>query len=331
VVAGKSTSLTLLGSNGSVGSRWGFRGTEDLGGGLKANFDLESGFDASTGAAQNSFAFFDRQAWVGLSSDGYGEVRFGRQQTPFFYFNGNLDAFGGATYGSGYNNFSQWQSRINNDISYISPKIANTQVELHYSVGGIAGNFAGNAAYQAALSTQQGPVYFAAAYFRASSNANTNHVQQIMAGANYDWGRGKVYLGFFRSNDVISASTGNALSNPAGKYDPTLGVVANTAGNYHNTYSLSADYRITPAFKVGAGYTLMRDTSSLGNNGKEFALIATYALSKRTVLYSTAARLINSNTAQFKIADAAITTGAFLTPGPGQSETAVQIGMRHSF
>jgi predicted porin len=76
---------------------------------------------------------------------------------------------------------------------------------------------------------------------------------------------------------------------------------------------------------------MMRDSSSLGNNGKEFALIATYALSKRTVLYSTAARLINSNTAQFKIADAAITNGYFLTPGPGQSESAVQIGIRHAF
>jgi predicted porin len=60
-VGGKSTSLTVLGSNGLSTSRYGLKGVEDLGGGMKANFDIEGGFDPSTGAQQNSFRMFGLQ------------------------------------------------------------------------------------------------------------------------------------------------------------------------------------------------------------------------------------------------------------------------------
>jgi hypothetical protein len=82
-VAGKSTTLVALGNNGELTSRWGIRGSEDLGGGYHAIFDLESGFDPGTGAVQNAYRFFDRQAWVGVAAP-YGEVRLGRQNTPMF-------------------------------------------------------------------------------------------------------------------------------------------------------------------------------------------------------------------------------------------------------
>ncbi|MDY7578827.1 porin [Herbaspirillum sp. RTI4] len=329
-VGGKHTSLTVLGNNGEMTSRWGIRGNEDLGGGYKTTFDLENGFDPGTGQQQNSFRLFDRQAWVGISGN-FGEVRAGRQNTPMFAYSGNMDAFGAATYGSAYNNFSNWLARVDNDISYTSPKIYNSQIELHYSLGEKAGNIAGNAVYQAAGQTQQGPVFFALAYLTAANATNTNRVQEFMAGGNVEYGHGKVYLGYFRANEVISATTGNALSNPAGKYDPTVGPVGNTPGNYHNTYSVSADYRVNPATTIGAGYGLIKDSSAFGNNARQVSLIVNYDLSKRTRLYSVASRLNNSNTAQFKMAGASITTGSFLTPGAGQSETGVQVGIRHLF
>ncbi|MFK4441796.1 putative porin [Caballeronia udeis] len=329
-VGGKSTSLYVLGNNGELTSRWGLRGTEDLGDGYKTTFALESGFDPGTGKQQNSYRLFDRQAWVGISAP-YGEVRFGRQNTPMFGWSGNMDAFGAATYGSGYNNFANWLARVDNDISYISPKLANTQVELHYSVGGQPGTLAGNAVYQAGVQTTQGPVYFAAAYLNAANATNTNRVQEIMAGGNYDYGHGRVYIAFFRANEVISATTGNALSNPAGKYDPTVGPVSNAAGNYHNTWSFSADYRFSPALSVGAGYAFITDSSSLDNNARQMSAILNYDVSKRTRLYAVVSRLNNSNSAQFKMAGASITTGSLLTPDGGQSETGVQFGIRHLF
>lgn len=69
------------GTTGIGGSRWGLRGTEDLGNGVKAVFQLESGFTADTGAQGQGGRLFGRQAWVGLSSATLGEVRFGRQET----------------------------------------------------------------------------------------------------------------------------------------------------------------------------------------------------------------------------------------------------------
>lgn len=329
-VSGKNTSLVTLGNNGEMTSRWGLRGTEDLGGGYHANFQLENGFDPGTGSVQNSYRFFDRQAWVGVSGP-YGELRFGRQNTPMFAWSGNLDAFSAATYASGYNGFANWQARVDNDISYQSPKFAGTQAELHYSVGGKAGTLAGNAVYQAAVQSKQGPVYMAFAYLNAANATATNRVQEVMAGANVDYGLGKVYFGYFRANDVISSTTGNALSNPAGKYDPSVGVVGNTAGNWHSTFSLSADFRFNPFLSVGAGYAYTKDSSALGNDAGEFGAIVNYDLSKATRIYATVADLKNYHGAAFKLVGASITSGTYLTPGAGQSEFGAQIGFRHLF
>lgn len=329
-VGGKSTHLVVLGSNGLSTSRFGLKGVEDLGGGYSARFDLEGGFDPSTGAGQNQYRTFDRQAWVSIASP-YGELRMGRQESAMWYYSGNLDAFGAATYASGYNNFAQWLARVDNDIAYFSPKFYDTVAEIHYAPGGLAGNFPGNSVFQAGVQSNQGPVYLAAAYLQAANEGNTNRVKQLMAGGNYDYGHGKLYLAFFRTNDVISATTGNALVSPGGKFDPAVGAVSNTPGDYHNTYSVSADYRINPAATVAAGYAYIHDSSSLHNNAEQFSLMATYSLSKRTTLYADVTRINNDNTAQFKMGDAATTTGTFLTPDKGKDQTGAQVGIRHLF
>ncbi|MBB3213065.1 putative porin [Herbaspirillum sp. Sphag1AN] len=329
-IGGQKTNLSLVGNNGEMTSRIGFKGKEDLGQGYFAAFNLESGFDPSTGALQNSYRLFDRQAWVGLGG-GFGEVRVGRQNTPMFNYAGNMDAFGAATYGSAFNNFANWLARVDNDISYVTPKFSNTTVELHYSPGERAGTSVGNAVYQLGSQTQQGPISFATAYLRANNATNTVSVTQLMAGGNYDYGNGKVYLAFFRTNDVISTTTGNALTNPAGKYDPSGSVVGNVAGNYHNVYGLSLDYRLTPALSVGGGGGYIQDSSSLDRNAKQFGLILNYDLSKRTRMYSVVSRLVNENGAAYKMTGASLTTSQALSPQAGASEFGFQLGIRHMF
>jgi predicted porin len=330
-VGGKHVSQTMVGNNGESTSRFGLQGKEDIGGGYRINFTLENGFDLGTGQQQNSFRLFDRQAWVGLSG-GFGEFRVGRQNTPLFLLRNNMDALGGVTYGSGFNNFSMNQVRIDNDIAYFTPKFYNSQLEFHYAIGGVAGDAAANAVYQVAAQTKQGPLVAVAAWFRATDATNTNSVTQIMAGANYDYGYGKVYFGFFRTNDVISATTASVLTNPGGKNDPTKGLIGTTqSGNYHNTYSFSANYRVNAVFTVGAAYAFIKDSSALGNDAQEYSLIANYDVSKATRFYAVATRLNNSHTAQFKLTDASVTVGQFLTPDPGQSVTGFQLGILHAF
>jgi len=330
-VGGKNESLWVVGNNGEMTSRIGFRGKEDLGGGYYTSFNLENGFDTSTGAQQNSYRLFDRQAWVGLGGSDVGEVRAGRQNTAMFVYSGNMDAFGAATYGSAFNNFANWLARVDNDISYLSPKFANSTLELHYSMGEKAGTTSGNGVYQLGFQSQQGPLYIGSAYLNANNTTNTVNIKQFMLGGNYEYGVGKVYLGFFRTNEVISSTTGNAFTNPAGKYDPTGSVVGTTAGNYHNTYSLSADYRINAQTTVGAGGGYIKDSSSYNNNAKQFSVILNYDISKRTRVYAVASRLINENTAAFKMTGASLTASQALSPQAGASETGIQIGVRHMF
>ena len=88
---GSVSSIKRMGSGGFLGSRLGFRGTEDLGGGLRASFVLEHGFNSDDASATP--VFWNRQAYVGLGG-GFGDVLLGRQYTPTFLVHATYDAFG---------------------------------------------------------------------------------------------------------------------------------------------------------------------------------------------------------------------------------------------
>ncbi len=99
---GGSGSLTRMPGLGvSVPSRLGFRGTEDLGGGLKAIFTLESGFGTDSGTLNQGGRFFGRQAFVGLSGD-WGSVTLGRQYSMLFWSQLDADILGPNAYGAGW-------------------------------------------------------------------------------------------------------------------------------------------------------------------------------------------------------------------------------------
>ncbi|PMY01052.1 porin, partial [Pseudomonas sp. GW460-13] len=89
--------LFRMSSGGLSGSRWGLRGVEDLGSGLKALFVLESGFGLDDGKSQQGGRLFGRQAYVGLESDQVGRVTFGRQYTSLFDMMANFSPTGYAT------------------------------------------------------------------------------------------------------------------------------------------------------------------------------------------------------------------------------------------
>ena len=88
--SGHSNVETITGQ--TSGSRWGLRGSEDLGGGLKAIFTLENGFDTSNGKLLQGGREFGRQAFVGLSSDTWGAVTLGRQYDPMTELVGEIAA-----------------------------------------------------------------------------------------------------------------------------------------------------------------------------------------------------------------------------------------------
>jgi hypothetical protein len=93
----KAQSLYQYGDGVAQGSRWGLRGSEDLGNGLKAIFVLENGFNSGTGAAGQGGDLFGRQAYVGLTQDGVGSLTLGRQYSFSTDYLGGSYANGGQT------------------------------------------------------------------------------------------------------------------------------------------------------------------------------------------------------------------------------------------
>ncbi|VWC55047.1 porin [Burkholderia aenigmatica] len=122
--AGKRVSLDSLG--GIFGSRWGMTGSEDLGGGLKAIFTLESGINLNNGAFGQGGTAFGRQAFVGLSSDRLGSLTLGRQYDMIFYFPEPVTAEGllggpASSHPGDLDNAAN-TIRVNNAIRYIPPR-----------------------------------------------------------------------------------------------------------------------------------------------------------------------------------------------------------------
>ena len=123
-----------VGSSGQWASRFGLRGTEDIGGGNHINFDLQNGFNPNDGTFATPGSLFNRAAWVGVSG-GWGELRAGRQNSPVFNDQGGLDAFGASTQASGFSNFMTFTVRTSNTVSYTSPTLAGLQFSLYAGLG----------------------------------------------------------------------------------------------------------------------------------------------------------------------------------------------------
>lgn len=334
-----SSGNSILGLNDgtSLRSRWGLRGAEDLGAGLKAKFTLEQGFAADSGSFADSSRMFDRQAWVGLETPA-GEFRFGRQNTITFFVGGAVDWTERTTFGSVINTFGV-PSRYDNDISYKTPRMAGFQAEVHAALGEQANHLGRQNIYQAGVDYTNGPFRVGYNILDAKFPGNTATVTKDIlyhnAYANYDYGMGKVYLAFVRSNNSTSSAAGNNagtvlsnISNPNNFFAGT-----NTDANrYYNVYQISADYKVTPAVRVGALVGYMKDSTAAKNDVIGGNIGAYYDMSKRTQLYGMANYMKNKNAAGFRFSGSAgpsaNLTGADVN---GQSMTGLQVGMIHKF
>jgi predicted porin len=121
-------------SGNQSSSRFGFRGTEDLGNGLKAIFNLEAGTAIDTGAGDS--ALFGRRAVVGLEG-GFGTLTLGREYSPIAAIAGATDAFGQGFYGSNLSAFTtnRLTRRLANSVNYKSPSWNGLKLLAAYSAG----------------------------------------------------------------------------------------------------------------------------------------------------------------------------------------------------
>ena len=276
--------------NGLNGSRWGVRGTEDLGGGLKAGVVLEGGVLADTGSLAQGGRGFGRQAFVSLSSTNLGELRLGRQYILEDSVMGLSNPFGNALVnnpGTGVNNMGKalplWLNapRADNVFQWQSPRWGGFSVAGQWAPGeGTADRFSGvKAAYgigafNAALSYE---------WNKARIGGDRSN-QSLTFGANYDFGVVKV-LGGFQDNRKLATGSGNGAASGVSN----LVVTGPITFNMRETrgYTLGAEVPIGLT-TLGVNHTQVRYESATGQQqdlGK-FALSARYALSKNTFLYA---------------------------------------------
>lgn len=206
-----------------TGSRWGIRGNEDLGGGLKAIVVLESGFAPDTGTSLQGGRLFGRQSFVGLDG-GFGKVSLGRQYTIAHDALSSFEAFAFANNAIvGYQGGNYTGLRYDNTVKY-SKALGDVTVNAGYTFGEVAGDASANSAKGISATYANGPLYVGAVY-QATNTVTSGYFNAVPAaqaskqtvwglGGTYQFAPVKLYLGYTNSkldvanykNDVLYAS-----------------------------------------------------------------------------------------------------------------------------
>ncbi|SMG13599.1 porin [Paraburkholderia susongensis] len=288
-------------SSGSVnGSRFGLRGSEDLGGGLKAVFDLENGFSIANGKLGQNGLEFGRQAFVGLASDQFGAVTLGRQYDSVVDYLAPLaltgTGYGGTQAAHPFDNDNLDNSfRINNSIKYSSVNYGGLKFGGLYGFSNSAGDFATNRAYSVGASYDFGPFNLAAGYLQLNNSgtdlntggAVTNDAT-FTASTQRTWGVGGNYtfanatVGLVFTQTILGGLDG--IGESASGTSNGLSLINNSAR--FSNYELNGRYQLTPAVSLAAAYTFT-DSHIDGVSPKwnQVSLQTAYALSKRTDVY----------------------------------------------
>ncbi|CAG9235644.1 Porin [Paraburkholderia tropica] len=348
--ASGSKNLWALGNSSAgnlSGSRWGVKGAEDLGGGLKAIFQLENGFNPSTGAAGQGGLMFGRQAFVGLTSDQFGSVTLGRQYDPLVDMVQGITAdnyFGSVFATAGDVDNYDNSFRANNAIKYVSPVFYGLQAEALYSFGGVAGSTGSEQTYSAALSYTAGQLSIAGGYFYAANtaaSAGARDADDGWSGTSGNTFNGAINEGYQTAHSLQIARI--AAQYVAGSFTFGAGYsnaqyASDGASNYtgtekYNTAQGFVNYQINPALLVGFGYSYTHASGNTSANYHQFSLGSDYNLSKRTDVYLTAAYQHASGTTRnedgtTEAAQASI--GSYGYSGTA-SQTMVNVGIRHKF
>lgn len=319
-------------------SRWGMRGTEDMGGGMKAFFNLESTLINDTGAAGLGFgggtaggttvSLFDRAAVVGLSGD-FGSVSLGRQNILGVDSIGLADPIGlahagtgnpnvffsalnsGATYSSYGTNGGGAALRQNNSIRYLTPVFGG-------GFGGALMYGAGEQAGNSSKSSYKG----ISGYYRTGNSGAALAYATLKNAADTDtltlWGGGVKY-----AIDSMFTVKATYAQNKMSLSNRKIAVAA-----------LGLDYSLTPALTITPAYYITKSTGrpqvAGTQDGKmqQFYLIGKYAMSKRTTLYSTYTHAKAGSTA---VTDTELAPG-FVNPAVGSaSANRLTFGMVHAF
>jgi general bacterial porin, GBP family len=277
------------------GSRWGMLGMEDLGGGLKATFRLESGFDLNSGVMSQGSRLFGRQAYVGLISN-YGTLTLGRQYDPVVDYVQPLSlvAFMGAYGGHPLDNDNlQDTYRVNNAVKLRTATYGGASAEAMYAFSNTADGFSQNSAWSLGAGWQGGSVSLGAGLIKLEHPAsNTNGaVGASGGGTTSDYASlANTFVPGAVQREWIAAAAGTYTLGSAMLglvYSHVLYVMPTSDVRFDN-FEFDAQYYFTPFLRLSGAYTLTRgDVDLTGEEPRyhQFNLVLDYFLSKRTDIY----------------------------------------------
>ncbi|MGV3653777.1 MAG: porin [Noviherbaspirillum sp.] len=287
------------------GSRLGFRGSEDLGGGLSAIFTLENGFSIDNGALGQGGRLFGRQAFVGLNSKSAGALKFGRQYNPIRGALESVDPFAFGLAGNISNVFDPHGERADNTVNYSTPNFGGFSGQVAYSLGEAVGSTSLGRQWGLSAAYANGPLRVVAAHHDRNLTTGTPVVadgdtRSTMLGGAYDLKMVKLHAAFAWNKG--DAATG------ASSID-------------------SRDMMAGVSVPLGAGTVLasyMRKDNKLADDADAnvWALGYTYSLSKRTNLYASYAKVKNDRLARVGLGGSA---------AAGNDPSLFNVGIRHRF
>ena len=294
-IAGDSESVSSVESSMLTESYFGLKGSEDLGGGLKALFVLESPVAADTGSVDSRF--WSRNAYVGLAG-GLGTVKLGNQESLFKTEGAAFNPFGSSSVFSTTNLVTElsglggsWQ----NAVGYTSPNLSGLTLSAQYSAKeGAKGDAAnsGGGALAVAANYAAGPLALSAVYGDVKTTDATNvNVKQsaYLLGASYDFGVAKAFAQYGR--DKFTAKAG-------GSDTPKF-------------YQLGA---LVPVTAAGAVHVSYGELKGDGFKDRQFSLVYNHSLSKRTGVYAGVTRVKSDEDGSVSV-----------------TVTAIGAGVRHAF
>lgn len=332
--------------NAMSGNRWGFKGNEDLGGGLAAILQLEGGFNIGTGAAAQGGREFGRTAIAGLSSTQWGTLKIGRQYDPVVDMVSALteDAYFGLMFGTpGDVDNYDGSMRVNNSLKYLSPNSGGMQFEALYGFGGVAGSTGAGQTWSIAGSYAKGPLALAAGYYHASggNTLDSTGVRTWSASADSPFNTA-VNTGFASAHSVsIARAAGQyrygawtgGLGYSHTEYAPDGASLFRSSARF-NSGSVFVNYQVDPVLQLGMGYHYTWLAGADTAHYHQVNAAVDYSLSKRTDVYAMAAfqrasgSTLNASgdsvAAQAVIGDYGVNSGS-------NTQTLVAIGMRQRF
>ena len=314
--ADQDGSVISLGSGQQSYSRLGFKGSEDLGSGLRALFVLEQGILLNYGVSGlsdgsydptdlSNYGIFNSQAFVGLGGN-FGSVKLGRQFSPLYEAYGSIDPFANGFaaninnfFGTNANNNSSYR-RMSNAAIYSTPdNLGGFKATVAYKFGGVAGDTSADSQTGVSLAYQNGPLIVTYAFHQADDEPEVaipelgnDKFRTNFVGAAYDFGPVKLHAAFDQNVQGSAFKTQDYL----------VGLTAPFGAN-----------------SVFAGYTHKRNKLVSNANADQYAVGYTYSLSKRTNLYAAYTYVKNQQESEIDTDEA------------GNSVKAVQAGFRHSF